>query len=111
MTYPDIEETKKWIDQWKARHGELYRVMSQIEDVFGGSVDSPLFYSVWDVFDGYTDHLAHRLGDEWAYWLEWWRSECDMGATPKQARSGAGKRMRKIKTTADLARLIVESRK
>lgn len=108
MTHPDTEETTKWLDQWKARHNYLQRVLSQIEDIFGGSVDSTLFYAAWSVFDGYTDQLAHRLGDDFS-WLDWWRSECDMGERPKAARTG--KRMRNIKTTADLARLIVESRR
>lgn len=67
-------------------------------------VDGPLFQAIWRAFD---TMLRQADPDGWIAWFIWDNSCGEKGCA---ARAVAGKRLRKVKTCADLAQVIAESR-
>ena len=108
MIYPDKKTTLVLLAEWVAHHDKIDKMMDGIKASIGLDPDGPLFDSVWGMFDSYTNALAAQIGDA-ADWLSWFYMENEMGA--KGHAAGYDGKPRKIKTLADLYRLIAESRK
>lgn len=108
MTYPDKKTTLALLANWAAHHDKLDKMMDGVKSSIGLDPNGPLFDSVWSLFDSYTNALAAQIGDH-GDWLPWFYMENDMGA--KGHAAGYDGKPRKIKTLADLYRLIAESRK
>jgi hypothetical protein len=104
----DRENTLTLLREWQKHHDALVSLMDGIEATIGLAPDGPMYDTVWKVFDAYTNTLAVEVGD-YCSWLEWHYVENDMGAKAMEA--GYDKKLCKIKTLVDLARLIEESRK
>ena len=110
MTHPNRKETMLRLEQWKQQHDELKAVFAAMKPSLGCLVNSPLFDSVWNVFEAYTKVLVELLGAEgWPDdWLTWYAYENDMGAKGMQA--GYDGKVKPIKNMGDLYRLIVQAR-
>lgn len=106
--YPNRENTISLLTDWQAHHAKLERMMNGIEASIGLDVNGPMYDTVWNVFDAYTNTLSVEIGD-FDGWLEWYHAENDMGAAGGQA--GYDGKLRKIKTLGNLFWLIEESRK
>ena len=104
----DREDTLSLLREWTKHHQALQSLMDGIQATIGLNPDGPMFDTVWKVFDAYTNTLSVEVGD-YGGWLEWHCVENDMGA--KALTAGYDKKLRKIKTLVDLARLVEESRK
>lgn len=108
MSYPDKKQTLFLLQKWVTMHDGLERLMDNIESVFGSLVESPFFTVTWANFDSYTATVAQLVGDH-GDWLTWYQAENAMGARGHEA--GYDKKVKPIKTLADLYALILESRK
>lgn len=108
MIYPDKKTTLVLLAEWVAHHDKIDKMMDGIKASIGLDPSGPLFDSVWSLFDGYTNALAAQIGDD-GDWLPWFYMENDMGA--KGMAAGYDGKLHKIKSLADLYRLIAESRK
>jgi len=73
------------------------------------SPESPLYSTIWALQGALTRAVAKNVGDE-SEWLDWFASENNMGERAGECCPGTGKPTRKIKTLADLAWLIEESK-
>ena len=104
---PDKENTLSLLGDWAKHHAAIEKMMAGIKANIGLDLDGTMFVTVWAVFGAYTDTLACEIGDSEG-WLDWYRFECEMGARSK----GAIVNMKsiKVKTLAQLARVIVEDR-
>lgn len=71
--------------------------------------ESPIYQTIWALQGSYTRAVAALVGDH-GEWLNWFSAENAMGAKEFECCPGAGYPMRKIKTIADLAQLIQESK-
>lgn len=92
------------LQAWARRNAELEAQMDALAAIFGRSFDGPLFDAVWGTWNDYTRALSRIVGDD-EDWLGWFESECDMGKRP-QVVTSAGGRTIKVRTVAQLARVI-----
>ena len=74
-----------------------------------GCIDAPIVESFYRLAAAHTEVVARLVGDVDG-WLSWYRYENDMGAREFAASPPNGK-LRKVRTLAHLAALIVESRR
>jgi hypothetical protein len=107
--YPDRENTLSLLGDWVKHHAAVSTMMDGIKQHMGLDPDGKMFVTVWAVFGAYTDTLAVEIGDYFE-WLDWYRFETDMGKRSKEVTSLSG-RTKRIKTIAQLATLIIESRR
>ena len=107
MTKPNRKQVAAMLVPWLARHKALGAAFEPLEAYF--SVENPIWDAAWLTFDDYTDALAKLVGDEFD-WLQWWQTECGMGAKEGEASPRKGVPVRKIRNLSGLAWLIVESR-
>ena len=68
--------------------------------------DFPAFEESWHTFDAYLRALSHQIDDPFCGWLPWFIHDNDCGRKGMEAKAGAWKKPRPIKTPRDLARLI-----
>lgn len=104
---PDKENTLSLLGDWAKHHAAVSAMMDGVKQHIGLDPDRAMFVTVWSVFGAYTDTLACEIGDSEG-WLDWYRFECEMGKKSKAAFFGTNSI--KVKTLAQLARVILESR-
>jgi hypothetical protein len=111
-TQPDAE-TLALLEQWEKQHEQLHACYEADQKLTGATIDSPLWNSVWTVFDAYTRQLEHRLGENpdsaHGTWLGWYQCDNDMGKRGMEA--GYDDRVRPIRNIHDLAGLLTEARR
>lgn len=71
--------------------------------------ESPIYQTIWSLQGHYTRAVSALVGDH-GEWLLWFSAENAMGAREYECCPGTGYPSRKIKTIADLAQLIQESK-
>lgn len=83
MKYPDQTKTLALLEQWHTHYIQLTNVCNSLKPAFGESVfDTPMWNTIWQTFDLYTDTLAESLGATEQYfesWLHYFWNECSMG--------------------------------
>jgi hypothetical protein len=88
MKYPDQPQTLALLEQWHAHYIKLTDACNSLKPAFGSSVfDTPIWSTIWQTFDLYTETLAESLGatePDIDSWLHYFWYECDMGKTPKK---------------------------
>ena len=104
----DKQEAMQLLEDWRESYLQIYTLSEPIESVFGSMPECLFFNTLWQNFDRHTVVLTIALGDE-HQWLSWYAHECDMGASPHSGSPPGGK-MRKVKTLAQLLKIIEESR-
>ena len=99
------EAIGKAVRDWHEHMIEVERVMSELEAVVGSCPEAPINTAIWSLIGGYIRALdsAYHIGG----WLDWWRWECDLGATPMQAQP-FGYEMRLIATIDDFVQLVCD---
>ena len=97
------------LTEWKNKIAESNQVIEDCLQPLMMSPESPLYQAMWSLQGAYTKATAVIVGDHWE-WLDWFASENDMGAKGFGCCPGHGFQSRKIKTIADLAQLIQESK-
>lgn len=95
---------------WKSIVDGIIADYNRLEDACGAAisagtmcVDGPLWNAIWKAFDGML-----RLMDEDG-WIDWFINKNRCGKKQLKAKGDGRKMALKIKTTFDLARLIVQS--
>lgn len=81
-------------------------VLRKLDDVLDIAPESPLYEAVWALIGGYMGALGAAYGHIDG-WLEWWWSECDLGANPHDA-GLPGEPMRTIETLDDLVGIVLD---
>lgn len=94
---------------WRDRIVESDEAIENLLEPLMLSPESPLYQTFWSLQGAYTTSVAKIVGDS-DEWLPWFWSENEMGKRGHEACPGTGYPMRKIKTIADLAQLIEESK-
>ena len=107
MTKPNRKQVVDILVPWIVYHAKLKLALDPLSDYL--AVENPLSEAAWGVFDAYTDLMGDAVGDE-LDWLQWWQTECGMGAKEGEASPRKGVPVRKIRNLSGLAWLIVESR-
>lgn len=106
-TYPDKANTLALLGDWQKHHAAVDRLFKGSAMYIGLDTGGPMFETVWDLFQAYTDTLAVEIGDYFD-WLDWYCSETDMG---KRSRTVVIKgKDRRIKTLAQLCTVIIQQR-
>ena len=103
------KEPLKLLEAWRDHYSANAVLIESLDPIFGGSPDCKFFETIWKGFDQHTVALAAALGDATDDWLVWFAYENAMGEIGHEAMVNGGK-MRKIKTLAQLLKLIEESR-
>lgn len=106
-----LEQTEKLIQEWADHINAVDQVMADLHQITGGNCESRLDIAIDEMAGAYTIATAKLTGGngEWIFyqsWLEWYRFDCDMGRSPKQAKAARWKKPRKIRTIKQLARLV-----
>ncbi|MBL8473719.1 MAG: hypothetical protein JNM98_18155 [Rhodocyclaceae bacterium] len=93
------------VREFHARAEEAERVQRVLGETLKMAPESELFQATRGLIGGYIMALdaAYQIGD----WLEWWWSECALGARPMGA-APAGGSVRMIATVDDLVALLCE---
>lgn len=94
---------------WKMQIDQSNEMIANLIDPLMLSPESPLYSAMWALQGALTKAVAKIVGDNHD-WLDWFNAENQMGARSMEACPGTGKPTRKIKTLADLAWLIEESK-
>ena len=81
-----------------------------------GNHDFPAWVESWETFSAYLELVAIRIGDpmlgtQHGSWLSWFIYDNLCGRRGHEAKAGAWKKARPIRTAADLAALIVADSK
>ncbi len=97
------------LTEWKKRITESDQIITDCLEPLMLSPESPLYQTIWSLQGAYTPAVSKIVGDEYE-WLAWYASDNDMGDRGHEACPGNGHKTRKIKTIADLAKLIQESK-
>ena len=106
-----IEKTEamKLLEQWRDHYYANTELIESLDPIFGGRPECKFFNTVWKGFDQHTVALAAALGDTGFLWLSWYAHDCEMGQNPHDGSPPGGKK-RKIRTLAQLLKIIEESR-
>jgi len=94
---------------WRDRIVESDETIENLLEPLQLSPESPLYQTIWSLQGAYTAAVAKVVGDN-SEWLDWFASENAMGEKGYEASPKTPHKMRKIKTIADLAKLIEESK-
>ena len=70
--------------------------------------DSPFVNNIWQSFEGMLDIIEKQLDTTW---ISWFIFENRCGEKELRAQTGSMKKLKTIKTTKDLAQLILEDSK
>ena len=104
MTEPEIIAR---LTEWAGHQARVSAAYRAFADLTGAAPDSPFMGPMADLWESYTKAISEIVGDDGAYWLEWYEYECDMGKSPKEVDFPDG-RQTAIATLADLAKLIAD---
>jgi len=107
MTHPDRENTLVLLGEWQDHAAAIEKMMTGIKTSIGLDIGGPLFDTVWNLFNAYTNALAVEVGDL-GRWLDWYHAENEMGSRGMEA--GYDGQIIPIETLADLYELIAHSR-
>lgn len=94
------------LQAWERVQKGLESQLELFYDLTGAQPDSELLTAIYAVAEAHTNAIERIIGDE-MQWCDWWKYECQYGEKPMQA-ANLDKRLRKIKTLKQLARLISE---
>ena len=106
MTKPKILTE---LTAWQMQIDQSNKMIDQLITPLMLSPESPLYSAIWSLQGALTMAVAKNVGDE-SDWMDWFHAENQMGKRAMDACPGTGKPTRKIKTLADLAWLIEESK-
>jgi hypothetical protein len=106
---------EKEITQLVARYKRLNAAWKPLTDAVKNH-DFPAWTESYSAFDALTDAVAIRIGDpmmgtQHSSWLAWYIYDNNCGEKAMQAKAGAWKKSRPIKTASDLAALIAADSK
>ena len=104
----DKKQAMGLLEQWQKSYMDLTELMDAVDVIFGSSPESEFSNTIWQGFDRHTLALAAALGDSFG-WLSWYAHENDFGARGFEASPPGGKK-RKVKTLAQLLKIIEESK-
>jgi len=96
------------LEDWKRNHDQIEKLCDSVHAIFGHMPETKFYETVWESFGYHTLALSAALGDE-SDWLNWYQFDNEMGKNPHDASPPGGK-MRKVKTLAQLLKIIEESR-
>jgi len=94
---------------WKMQIDQSNDMLEELIGPLMLSPESPIYGTIWALQGALTRAVAQIVGDK-SEWLDWYHAENSMGQSAGEACPGHGKPTRKIKTLADLAWLIEESK-
>jgi hypothetical protein len=97
------KEKLKILDETVRLYKELDDACDAFAELTGATYDKGLFDKVWRCVEYHRRHTAALIGDT-NEWIDWYIYENDCGA--KAHKAGRTNKMRKIRTTRDLLRLI-----
>lgn len=109
MDFNRVELIRK-LDEWERTVMAVDSVYERLRKLLGATPESDLCIAMYEACDRYTEALMELIGDH-DEWLDWYRWENDLGVKQKNAKSSGMKNIKKIKNTADLAQLIITSRR
>jgi hypothetical protein len=96
------------LSAWFTQHTKADVATKQLITLFGDIQESPMYETIWQLFDNYTLALRTLLGDmpnEPKYaWMHWFCYDNDMGARGLTAVIKG--KLKEIKTLEDLMDLI-----
>jgi len=101
-----IKDVARRLEKWAATLAEFDRQVDAFSALTRAQPDSPLLEAIYRVEEAYTAAVAEQVGDV-DQWLVWFRWECEMGRTPREASIRTGARMVKVSTLKQLARVVV----
>jgi len=97
-------EKKKKVERLIARYQALSAQLDKVTEIFGPSgYESDFFVAVFGPMNDLLDVTAEMVGDK-AGWISWFI--CDNECGKRGMSAGPKGKMRRIKTVADLMRLI-----
>ena len=82
-TLPDRADAIELIRKWKTRLLALDSSVATLSAILSPAPENPFYQNIWNMADEYTATLAALIGDEEGF-LDWYRTECRLGATPKE---------------------------
>lgn len=94
---------------WQRQIDQSNEMIEKLIEPLMLSPESPLYSTIWALQGALTMAVEKNVGDAFG-WLDWFNAENQMGKRAMEACPGTGKPTRKIKTLADLAWLIEESK-
>ena len=97
------------LTSWKGQIDHSNKMIATLIDPLMLNPESPLYSTIWALQGALTMAVEKNVGDAFG-WLDWFNAENQMGKRAMEACPGTGKPTRKIKTMADLAWLIEESK-
>lgn len=102
----DANRIEADIRRWHVAMKEMDRVMGAMDAVLDLRPESAFYNAVWRLCEGYIAGLEaqHGIGG----WLDWWWTECELGAKPMNASPGGSKRLRKIATINNFVNLVLD---
>lgn len=102
----DAEQLETDLREFHRRVADMETIYDTLSNSMGINPDSAFSNAIWGLIGGYLAAL------EAAYpgvggWLEWWWTECDLGAHTLEAAPDGGE-LRTIATIDDLIRLVLD---
>ncbi len=101
------KEKLELIDGCISLYKSTNETWDDFEKITMASPESPLFNSIWRIFEKYVDMLSKLIDDDFN-WLSWYIYENDCGKNELEAKNSSQKKMHKIKNTKQLLNLIEE---
>lgn len=105
------KERMALLKEWEEQFHVVDEAWASLEKLFRGlDTESAISRAMWKTFEKYTEAQAARLEGEPSEdnenWLSWYCWENDMGQNEYPAKVGIWKKSRKIRSLADLCKLI-----
>lgn len=104
---PDETEATQIINVWRAHMLRADREVNRLCREVGMRVESQCVQTIFELQRALTFATAERVGDI-DEWLEWYWNENALGVKAMEA-AAPGRKLRKIRTPAQLVKLIVAS--
>ena len=104
MTEPEIIAR---LTEWAGHQARVSAAYRAFADLTGAAPESAFMGPMFALCEAYTKAIGEIVGDDVAYWLDWYEYECDMGKSPKDVGFPDGRQIT-VATLADLAKLIAD---
>lgn len=99
------KERIKLLREWEKQVCEVDTLWKSLRILFDCRPESQIFQVLYGTLIKYS-HVVSALVCDGGDWLEWYHFENAMGGKQMEAKAGAWKKGRKIKSIEDLCRLI-----
>jgi len=100
------EQIIKLLDEWELHKINIDDAYHTLRELLGAELDSPLVSSMYNLFDSHTKTLSDLLCDD-DDWLSWYAWDNELGEKELPAKASNWKEVKPIKSTSDLADLIL----